>query len=76
MFRQIPNALTASRLFLAIVFFVMLSFYQYKGRGDLPDRWLLHWAFLTYVIVLGRRAAAAGLSADIAEAPEVAPATG
>jgi hypothetical protein len=33
-------------------------------------------AFLTYVIVLGRRAAAAGLSADIAEAPEVAPATG
>jgi CBS domain containing-hemolysin-like protein len=33
-------------------------------------------AFLTYVIVLGRRAAAAGLSADIAEAPEVAPAVG
>jgi len=33
-------------------------------------------AFLTYVIVLGRRAAAAGLSADIADAPEVAPAAG
>jgi uncharacterized membrane protein SpoIIM required for sporulation len=33
-------------------------------------------AFLTYVIVLGRRASAAGLSADIADAPEVAPATG
>jgi hypothetical protein len=33
-------------------------------------------AFLAYVIVLGRRAAAAGLSADITEAPEVAPATG
>ena len=33
-------------------------------------------AFLTYVIVLGRRAAAAGLSADITEAPEVAPVTG
>lgn len=52
MFRQVPNALTASRLILAVVFFVMLSFYQYKGRGDLPDRWLLHWAFLTYVIAL------------------------
>jgi uncharacterized membrane protein SpoIIM required for sporulation len=33
-------------------------------------------AFLTYVIVLGRRASAAGLSADIADAPEVAPAAG
>jgi hypothetical protein len=33
-------------------------------------------AFLTYVIAAGRRAAAAGLSADIADAPEVAPATG
>jgi uncharacterized membrane protein SpoIIM required for sporulation len=33
-------------------------------------------AFLTYVIVLGRRASAAGLSADMADAPEVAPATG
>jgi len=33
-------------------------------------------AFLAYVIVLGRRAAAAGLSADITEAPEVAPVTG
>src|SRR5260221_98519 len=32
MFRQVPNALTASRLVLAIGFFVMLSFYQYKGR--------------------------------------------
>ena len=33
-------------------------------------------AFLAYIIAAGRRAAAAGLSADIAEAPEVAPAAG
>jgi uncharacterized membrane protein SpoIIM required for sporulation len=32
-------------------------------------------AFLTYVIVLGRRAAAAGLTADMAEAPDVLPVT-
>jgi CDP-diacylglycerol--glycerol-3-phosphate 3-phosphatidyltransferase len=52
MFRHIPNLLTASRLLLAIVFFVMLSFYQYEGRGDVPHRWLLHWAFLVYLIAL------------------------
>jgi uncharacterized membrane protein SpoIIM required for sporulation len=33
-------------------------------------------AFLGYVIVLGRRAATAGLSADMAGAPEVVPVTG
>jgi uncharacterized membrane protein SpoIIM required for sporulation len=33
-------------------------------------------AFLSYVIVLGRRAARAGLSADMAGAPEAAPVTG
>jgi uncharacterized membrane protein SpoIIM required for sporulation len=33
-------------------------------------------AFLGYVIILGRRAVAAGLSADMADAPAVAPATG
>ena len=52
MFRHVPNLLTGSRLLLAIAFFVMLSFYQYKGRGDLPDHWLLHWAFLTYAVAL------------------------
>jgi CDP-diacylglycerol--glycerol-3-phosphate 3-phosphatidyltransferase len=52
MFRHVPNLLTGSRLVLAIAFFVMLSFYQYKGRGDDPDHWLLHWAFLTYAIAL------------------------
>jgi CDP-diacylglycerol--glycerol-3-phosphate 3-phosphatidyltransferase len=52
MFRHVPNLLTASRLVLAFVFFVMLSFYQYEGRGDVPNRWLLHWAFLTYCVAL------------------------
>ncbi len=52
MFRQVPNLLTAGRLVLGVVFFIMLSFYQYKGRGDSPDHWLLHWAFLTYFIAL------------------------
>jgi uncharacterized membrane protein SpoIIM required for sporulation len=33
-------------------------------------------AFLGYVIVFGRRAAAAGLTADIAEAPDVVPVSG
>jgi CDP-diacylglycerol--glycerol-3-phosphate 3-phosphatidyltransferase len=50
--RDVPNLLTGSRLILAVVFFIMLSFYQYQGRGDLPNHWLLHWAFLTYVIAL------------------------
>jgi CDP-diacylglycerol--glycerol-3-phosphate 3-phosphatidyltransferase len=52
MFKHVPNLLTGSRLILAAVFFVMLSFYQYKGRGDLPNRWLLHWAFLVYLVAL------------------------
>ena len=52
MFRHVPNLLTASRLVLAAAFFVMLSFYQYKGRGDEPDHWLLHWALLTYCVAL------------------------
>ncbi len=33
-------------------------------------------AFLSYVIVAGRRAMAAGLTADISEAPDVVPVTG
>jgi len=52
MFRHVPNLLTASRLVLATGFFVMLSFYQYKGRGDVPNRWLMHWAFITFCIAL------------------------
>ena len=33
MFRHVPNALTAMRLLLAGVFFVLLGYYQYDGRG-------------------------------------------
>lgn len=49
MFRQVPNLLTASRLVLASVFFGMLSWYQYEGRGD-PS--FLNIAFLIYLIAL------------------------
>lgn len=52
MFRHVPNLITGSRLILAAVFFVMLSFYQYQGRGDSPNHWLLHWAFIIYFIAL------------------------
>jgi CDP-diacylglycerol--glycerol-3-phosphate 3-phosphatidyltransferase len=49
MFRHVPNALTGSRLLLAAVFFVMLGYYQYEGRGD-PT--LLNVAFLIYCVAL------------------------
>lgn len=49
MFRHVPNALTGARLVLACVFFVLLSWYQYQGRGD-PG--LLKAAFVIYVIAL------------------------
>ena len=49
MFRHVPNALTGLRLLLALVFFAMLSFYQYEGRGD-PT--LLNSAFLLYLVAL------------------------
>jgi CDP-diacylglycerol---glycerol-3-phosphate 3-phosphatidyltransferase len=49
MFRHVPNALTASRLVLAAVFFTILSFYQYEGRGD-PT--MLNIAFLIYLAAL------------------------
>jgi CDP-diacylglycerol--glycerol-3-phosphate 3-phosphatidyltransferase len=49
MFRHVPNALTGGRLVLAVVFFVLLSFYQHNGRGD---PWLLNSAFLVYVVAL------------------------
>jgi CDP-diacylglycerol---glycerol-3-phosphate 3-phosphatidyltransferase len=47
MFRHVPNALTASRLVLAAVFFTILSFYQHEGRGD-PT--MLNIAFAIYLI--------------------------
>ena len=49
MFRHIPNALTVLRLLLAIVFFTLLAFYQYEGRGD---RALLYVALVIYVAAL------------------------
>lgn len=49
MFRHVPNALTGGRLALAFVFFAMLSYYQYEGRGD-PT--FLNIAFLIYLVAL------------------------
>lgn len=49
MLRHVPNALTGLRLILAIVFFVMLSWYQYEGRGD-PT--FLNIAFVIYLVAL------------------------
>ncbi len=49
MFRHVPNALTGLRLLLAGVFFVILSWYQYDGRGD-PT--LLNIAFVIYLVAL------------------------
>lgn len=49
MFRHVPNALTAGRLLLAAVFFIMLGYYQYEGRGD--PTWL-NVAFGIYCVAL------------------------
>src|SRR5687768_356698 len=49
MFQHVPNLLTGLRLVLALVFFVMLAYYQYEGRGD---PWLLNAAFITYLVAL------------------------
>ncbi|HEX3358139.1 MAG TPA: CDP-alcohol phosphatidyltransferase family protein [Tepidisphaeraceae bacterium] len=48
-FRHVPNLLTGARLLLAIVFFALLSWYQFEGRGD---NWLLTIAFFIYVIAM------------------------
>jgi CDP-diacylglycerol--glycerol-3-phosphate 3-phosphatidyltransferase len=49
MWRHVPNILTALRLLLAAAFFVLLSFYQYEGRGD---PLLLSSAFIIYISAL------------------------
>jgi CDP-diacylglycerol--glycerol-3-phosphate 3-phosphatidyltransferase len=49
MFRHVPNLLTGLRLVLALVFFVMLAYYQYEGRGD---PWFLNVAFFIYLVAL------------------------
>jgi CDP-diacylglycerol--glycerol-3-phosphate 3-phosphatidyltransferase len=49
MFRHVPNALTGGRLLLAVLFFALLGFYQYEGRGD---PFMLNTAFAVYVVAL------------------------
>jgi len=49
MFRHVPNLLTGLRLVLALVFFIMLAYFQYEGRGD---PWFLNTAFAIYLIAL------------------------
>jgi len=48
-YRQIPNLITTARLILAIVFFVILSWYQYEGRGHST---LLTIGFFTCLIAI------------------------
>lgn len=53
MFRNIPNALTASRLLLAGVFFAMLASYQNQGTPEPhPDVVWLNSALFIYLIAL------------------------
>jgi len=49
MFRHVPNLLTGLRLVLALVFFCMLAYFQYEGRGD---PWFLNTAFTIYLVAL------------------------
>jgi CDP-diacylglycerol---glycerol-3-phosphate 3-phosphatidyltransferase len=49
MYRHVPNAITIGRLVLALIFFVLLSWYQYEGRGS---PWLLSIAFFVYLVAL------------------------
>ena len=49
MWRQVPNLITTSRLVLAIVFFLLLSWYQYEGRGHSA---LLTWAFFICAVAI------------------------
>src|SRR5215218_4492074 len=49
MFRHVPNLLTGLRLVLALVFFCMLAYFQYEGRGD---PWFLNIAFVVYLVAL------------------------
>ena len=50
MFRHIPNTLTASRLLLAGVFFVMLAYYQ--NESDLPRHGQALWLNLSLIIYI------------------------
>ncbi len=52
MFRHVPNLLTALRLVLAILFFVMLGYYQYEGAQRHGDLVWLNIAFVVYLLAL------------------------
>src|SRR5688572_21242047 len=49
MLRHVPNIITSVRLVLAGAFFVILSFYQYEGRGD---PYLMTSAFIVYILAV------------------------
>src|SRR5688572_6876122 len=49
MLRHVPNIITSVRLVLAGAFFVILSFYQYEGRGS---PYLMTSAFIVYVLAV------------------------
>jgi CDP-diacylglycerol---glycerol-3-phosphate 3-phosphatidyltransferase len=49
MLRHVPNIITSIRLVLAGAFFVILSFYQYEGRGD---PFMMTSAFIIYILAL------------------------
>lgn len=51
MWGQVPNLLTTGRLVLAAVFFSLLGFYQYEGRGAGSPN-LLNVAFIVYCVAL------------------------
>lgn len=52
MWGHVPNLLTTGRLLLAGVFFALLSFYQYEGRGFYHSPNLLDVAFVVYCVAL------------------------
>jgi len=49
MYRHVPNAITAARMGLAIVFFWMLSYYQYEVQQEAT---YLNLAFMVYLLAL------------------------
>lgn len=51
MWSHVPNLLTTGRLLLAGVFFALLGFYQYEGRGASSPN-LLNVAFIVYCVAL------------------------
>jgi CDP-diacylglycerol--glycerol-3-phosphate 3-phosphatidyltransferase len=51
MWSHVPNLLTTGRLLLAGVFFALLGFYQYEGRGASSPN-LLNVAFIIYCVAL------------------------